>query len=462
VKIHPSDLMIEDFLSLRKGETGTLLLRHLATCPLCQARLAHLPLATSLLTGVVHGSAGSNIVAPSQPAIQQAAAADYSSAIDKSELHYLERAHVLQQERAEAPALFGELLAVQSEKRKLILANASRFKTWGVYELLLERSWELRASRKESEELAWLAIELSAHLDATYYHPQLIEDLRARAWSYIANIRRLAADLVGAEEAFARAYVHLKSGTREPLERAQFLDLKASLRAAQRRFHEAIRLLRRSANIFLAHGEKHRAGKSLLNLAATYNFASEPAAAIIALQDSLRLIDPAQDERLLLAALHNLIDILTHMGRFIEARGLYGKARPLYRKFNDPYFDNRRLWIKARIERGLGQRQSAEELFVAVRERFLAEDLPYEAALVSLELALLYAEQDRIVELKRLATEILPIFTALQIHREALAALMFLKQAVDSERLSVEVVTGIAEFLHRAEADPSLKLETPG
>jgi tetratricopeptide (TPR) repeat protein len=459
VKIHPSDLIIEEMLSQRRSEQGAVLLRHLATCSLCQARLSHLPLAASLPT--LHGSAGSNSLAPSQLVIQAGGSADYNSAIDKSERHYLERARVLEQERAEAPALLGELIAVQSEKRKLILANASRFKTWGVYELLLERSWKLRASRKESEELAWLAIELSTHLDSAYYQPQLIDDLRARAWSYIANMRRAAADLAGAEEAFERAYLHLKRGTREPLERAQFLDLKASLRGAQRRFPEAIRLLRRSANIFLGHGEKHRAGKSLLNLASTYNFAGEPETAIVVLQDSLRLIDPAQDERLLLCAWHNLIDILTHMGRFIEARGLYSKARPLYRKFNDPYYDNRRLWIKARIERGLGQSESAEKLFVAARERFLADEVPYEAALVSLELAILYAEQDRIVELKRLATEILPIFTSLQIHREALAALMFLKQAVDSERLSVEVVTGIADFLNRAEADPSLKFEAP-
>jgi tetratricopeptide (TPR) repeat protein len=453
VKIHPGDLIIEEVLSSQRGETGSALLRHLATCSLCQTRLSHLPLAASLLT--------SNSLTPIELGIHAEASADYSSAIDKSERHYLERARVLEQERAEAPALLGELLAVQSEKRKLILTNASRFNTWGVYELLIERSWKLRASRKESEELAWLAIELSERLDAAYYHPQLIEDLRARAWSFIANLRRLRSDLVGAEEAFEKAYVHLKKGTREPLERAQFLDLKASLRGDQRRFPEAIRLLQRSASIFLGHGEKHRAGKSLLGLAVIYNFAGEPEAAIVALQDSLRLIDPTQDERLLLCAWHNLIDTLTHMGRYIEARGLYGKVRPLYRKFSDPYYDNRRLWIKARIERGLGQSESAEKLFVTVRNRFLAEDLPYEAAVVSLELAILYAEQDRFVDLKRLATEILPIFASLQIHREALAALMFLKQAVETERLSIEVVTGIADFLNRAEVDPSLKFEAP-
>jgi hypothetical protein len=43
------------------------------------------------------------------------------------------------------------------------------------------------------------------------------------------------------------------------------------------------------------------------------------------------------------------------------------------------------------------------------------------------DLALLYAEQDKAAELKKLAAEIVPIFASRQIHREALAALSFLQ-----------------------------------
>ncbi len=117
--------------------------------------------------------------------------------------------------------------------------------------------------------------------------------------------------------------------------------------------------------------------------------------------------------------------------------------------------------MKGRIARGLGQHLEAEALLLAARERFVADESPFDAAVVSLELAVLYAEQKRTAELKQLAAEMLPIFTALKIHREALAALMFLKQAVDAEQLTVQTAMGVAQFLRRAEVDPSLKFEAP-
>ena len=356
-----------------------------------------------------------------------------------------------------------ELLAFRPEKRKLLLANSSRFQTWGLFELLVERSWECRgSSRVQAEELVGLAIHLAPHLDTSYYQREIIEDLQARAWSYMANLRRIAADFDGAEEAFQIAYAHLKNGTREPLERALFLDLKASLRGAQRRSAEAQKLLHRAITIFLCNGDQHRAGKSLVSLSLIHSRADETEQAIAVLHQSLPLIDPAQDERLLLWAWHNLIDYVATLGRFIEAQGLYRKARPLYRKYaEDCEFGTRRLWLKGRIARGLGQHLEAEALLVAARARFLAEEIPYDAASVSLELAILYAEQKRTAELKQLASEMLPIFTAWQIHREALAALMFLKQAVDTQRLTVQTAVGVAQFLRRVELDPSLKFETP-
>jgi len=38
---------------------------------------------------------------------------------------------------------------------------------------------------------------------------------------------------------------------------------------------------------------------------------------------------------------------------------------------------------------------------------------------------------------------------------------MFLEQAVEAERLGIEVAGKIADFLRRAQADPSFKFEAP-
>ena len=61
-------------------------------------------------------------------------------------------------------------------------------------------------------------------------------------------------------------------------------------------------------------------------------------------------------------------------------------------------------------------------------------DAAYDTALVSLDLASLYAEQGRMAELKRIAEEMVPFFSSRQIHREALAALDYWRQAVEAER----------------------------
>jgi len=456
--------MLEEVLL--RGEQHPLL-GHLAGCPYCQSRLGGLANHLSLradLSETSPSAPGAGIVRLATPIVCcSSTPIDYGPAIERSERKYLEHARALHLERSEAPGLLSDLLAHRPEKRKLLLGNSSRFQTWGLYELLVDRSWKARgASRVEAEELARLAIHLGPHLDTAYYQREVIEDLQARAWSYVANLRRVASDFEGAEEAFQVAYSHLKQGTREPLERAVFLDLKASLRGTQRRLDEAKKLLQRAITIFLHQGDEHRAGKSMVSLSWIHSKARDIEEAVAVLQQSLQLIDPAQDDRLLLCAWHNLIDYLADLGRFIEAQGLYRRARPLYRKYaEDCEFGSRRLWVKGRIARGLGQAAEAETLFIAARERYLADDIPYDAALVSMELAILYAEQDRRSELKQLAPEMLAIFTSRHTHLQALAALMFLKQAIDAEQLTVQTATGIAEFLVRAGSNSGLKFEAP-
>jgi hypothetical protein len=121
----------------------------------------------------------------------------------------LDREQALAKERAEAPGLFVELTRLSLEQRDLLLSSA-RFHTWGLLELLLERSLEAGINNPtRGEELGVLALRLSDQLDAQFYGEALIEDLRARAWGYIGNSYRLRSELQAADEAFLSAYGHL-------------------------------------------------------------------------------------------------------------------------------------------------------------------------------------------------------------------------------------------------------------
>ena len=60
-------------------------------------------------------------------------------------------------------------------------------------------------------------------------------------------------------------------------------------------------------------------------------------------------------------------------------------------------------------------------------------------------------------ELRRLASEMVPIFASRHIHREALAALAFFRQAAETERACVEVVEKVAAYLRKARHIPDLR-----
>jgi tetratricopeptide (TPR) repeat protein len=451
MKSHPHDLLLQEFAATLTGEPQEIL-DHLIACASCQRRLRSLmhPRPSALAQRVV--PLDRHRVEP----------VDYAPILDKASRSLREIESAYEKERAEARDLFAELAHHPPERRSLLVRNCTRFHSWGLCELLLRRSREQNFyDAVQGESLARLALEVLDHLAPSGYGAESLEDLRARAWAYIANSRRVNFDLRGAEEAFALAFACLKRGTQEPMEKAALLDLRASLFRAQRRFPEALRSLRRAIRIFCQIGERHRAGRALVSMSTVHHFAGEPERAIPLLYQALELIDPAREPRLILVAWHNLIDDLAETGQFMEAQKLLVKIRPLYQRFAQPWTRNPRKWIEGKIALGLGQREQAETLFLVARDGFLAEGAAYDTALVSLDLASLYAEQGRMAELKRVAEQMVPIFSSRQIHREALAALSYWRQAVEAEQACASLVAGVASFLKRARHDPELHFEMP-
>jgi tetratricopeptide (TPR) repeat protein len=451
LKIHPNDVLLEELMQAMGSERRALL-EHLVACSHCRARLR------SLSDSETGGEAKRGL-----KVLEWARSSDYDASLERSAKSLLSREAALGKERSEAPGLYVELMEHPAGQREFLLRNVPRFHTWGFLELLVQRSWEVTiASPVYSEELARLAVLVSECLSLNLYKKELVEDLRGRAWAYIGNAQRMRSDLQEAERSFEVSYFHLKRGTRELLERAIFLDLKASLLRDQRDFEEASKLIRRAISIFLQEGEHHRAGRSFLNLSTVYNYSGRVEECVPVLYHALELIDPEQEPRLLLAAWHNLSFVLAELGRCLEAQSVYRKARPLYRDFPDAWTQNRRKWLKGKILQGLGQSVQAEALLLAARDGFVAEGVPYDTALVSLELATLYAGQGRTAELKWLAREMMPIFASRKIHREALAALVFLKQAVEAEQVSLELLNRVLAFVKRAWWDPGLRFEGLG
>lgn len=441
MKFHPNDVVLKEFY-LSHAEEQQVLLVHLVRCPRCILRMGHLT-----------GRSPEGLCQTCDEETTEDLASWFGAVPDRME-------QAVVRERAAAPALFVELMGLSPERRRLLMRNSTRFQSWGLCELLLERCRETAIQNPAgAEELAVIALEVSTRLDATCYGPALIRDLQARAWACLGNACRVRSEFRDAEDAFLKAESLLRQGSRDPVERAIFLDLKASLRRAQRRFDEALGLLRRAVAIYHRTGHFHRAGRSLVSMDLIHCYAGHPERGIPLLYRAIELIDSDRTPRLQLCAQHNLIHDLAETGRFLEAQKLYRKTCSLYREFPDAWTQSRRKWVKGKISLGLGRTAQAERLFLAARDGFIEDGIPYDTALVSLELACLYARDGRTADLKRLAQEMLPIFSSLQIHREALAALSFLRKALEAERASLELVSRVASFLRRAEHDPGLRFD---
>ncbi len=122
---------------------------------------------------------------------------------------------------------------------------------------------------------------------------------------------------------------------------------------------------------------------------------------------------------------------------------------------------SRSEWLSGKIALGLRQDEEAETLLLRARAGFLAEDAPFEVAMISLELSILYSRQGRTQELKELAAEMMQFFSSRQIHREAAAALAFWKHAVDTETAGLDLATRLLAFVKRTRHDLDLSFEPP-
>lgn len=373
---------------------------------------------------------------------------DYDAAFSQAGLRLAERAAAVVLERNEAAVLLPGLLELPWDRQVSLVAEDRRYRTWALCERLLDAARE-RGFQDPARalELARLGVEMADRLDRAVYGEERANDLSARAWVVLANAERIRSDFRSAEKSFARAERLLKAGTGDPIELAQFLLLKASLRGNQQRFREAFRLLDRTVAIARRSGDRELCGKALITRGFLLGVANDLEAAIRLLSEGITLIDRESDPRLLVAAHHNLTLYLAESGRYEEAMRLLERTRPLYQELGDRMNLLRLQWLEGKIATALGHLSEAEALLQEVRRELIEREIGLDSALLSLDLARIYARQRRGAEMRKLAEEMLPIFQSRDVHREAIAALLVFQKAAEMERVTLGLVQELSEYL---------------
>ncbi len=129
----------------------------------------------------------------------------------------------------------------------------------------------------------------------------------------------------------------------------------------------------------------------------------------------------------------NLAVNLCHLGSFEEAYGYLSAARDLAPGLADGLDGLRLAWLGARVDAGLGRSEEARAGLAEVRDQLAARRAALDAAVASLETAVIGLAAGRTAEVRTLAGEMAWIFTAEGIEPDTLAALRLFCEAARQE-----------------------------
>lgn len=322
-------------------------------------------------------------------------------------------------------------------------------------ETLLAAAWDLRYSNPhEMVRIAELALFAAERLEKARYGRAEISDVRARTWAELANAYRVTDDLSRAEQAMARAVSWLHRGSGDPWLLARVADLMASLLSDQRRFADAGELLGKVHQFYGRMGNLHLAGRALISRGIFTGYDNQPRRALALLVQGVELIDVDQDASLAVSAVHAILTNLVECGRYRQARIQLWRSRPLFARHGGQLSRLRLQWLEGRIHVGLGDLARAERELMATRAGYATAGSPYKAALVALDLAAVWLQRGKTGQLRELIEEMIGTFRALRIAREAVAALLILREACDRDEATLDRLRTVAMLLTELERQP--------
>lgn len=386
--------------------------------------------------------------------------AEYDAPFERSRAAVACRIAAVEADQTTARERMRELLALRADERaERIREQPARYAGPALAARLLDEARTHLPGRPQSAHaVAALSQAVLQHAHPTPY----VAELYARSLAHQANALRAQGELRLADQLFLTARFLLRAqGGSDRLVRAELDAFEGSLRRAQRRLGEAESLLDRALVVYRDEERPVEAAEVLLRLGIVYREQRQPGRAIAVVREALAVFAREGNLHMLLLARHNLALYSFEEGRLEEARKVFEASRELYERFPDAGTQLRRLWLEAHLMKSEGGFETAEAAYRAVQEGFLRQGIGYDAALVALDLAALYAEQGRTEEIKRLAEEIVPVFEAQDVHREAAAALLLFQDAVRTEQVTLRYLIDLSRYLERARLDPSLPFRRP-
>lgn len=465
---HPDARTLERFLDdlLAEAESHAIQ-RHLLICPSCEERLIGL---LPQLGGPLGGIGGSLEAfgtpgAPVRPGWSETpgaaggtAAAHGTLEMEPDPLPDLEAAinrqgASIEEQRLRAPELWAELASLMPGIRRARVEQETRFHTWALCELLLERSRSVAPSEPAwALEAAELGLLVAERLTPEAFPAAAIASAQARAWGHLGNAKRIVADYRGAERCFEEAERRLAASWLDPLDEGQLLQFQASLDRDLGRFSAGVERLETALEIYRSVNEPHSQGRCWISLGIMLYLLEELDTAEDCLRRGASMIDSARDPRLRLCVHQYLALSRLKGGRPAEALAMLHNDRKRWAAGATELDRLRLRWLEAQILAEMDRLIEAQEMLVEVQAGFSEAHLPYDAALAGLELATLYARRGLAGNARRVAERTLPIFRSLDTRPAFVAAVIVFESAVAQDRLSLAALREISAVLERTRA----------
>jgi len=387
--------------------------------------------------------------------VRAALAAGWTAAeVTCDELIRRKRQEKLEAARREAREAWERLKAATAEERRELIATFPEFRTVALVAHVCEASEQAAAHRVDiAKERAELALDVAERVPGE-------AGLQAQgySWGHVGNARRVATDFDAANEAFAKAWKLWPNGAGiepELLPEWRLLDLEASLRRAQRQFPEALALLDQARAA--SGGNPVAAARILLKKEHVFNQIGDTKGALEALKEAAPFVEASEEPHLLFALRFNWADDLCRLKQWAQAAKLLPRVYEMTIERGNELELIRVGWLQAKVAAGQGLAEDAISRLEKVAEDFTAHELPYEAALSSLDLSVLWLKAGRNREVAQLAVAMKWIFKDKGIDDATVEALGLFCEAARQEAATVELANRAIAELEKAERSaPSL------
>jgi len=359
------------------------------------------------------------------------------------ELEHFDPMVALELPRAES--MLEEIQSLTFEEQVTRVLEDLPLRQWGFCQRLLDvarRAW--RDDPRLAYDRSLLAVMVAERLNPEDYHPRWIADLQAKAHAYLANALRILGRFGDAEEELLLAEERLVDGVGSGLAEARVLSLRVSLLNDQYRYREALVLLGEVERLYRWLKEPVEVARACLKRAVVLEALDRPGEAARECEEvaeemaELAVAErPAEEAaRLATLALQNGVYFRLRAGDVERARALFDALPPAEGRTSRLC----REWVEGSLLREEQRLGEARTVYERARHGFADAGLHYDAALVSLDLALAAYQEGRTGEVRRMAEEASVLLTRAAAKHEAFAALRMLLLALEGETLTLAML----------------------